>query len=131
MPTRDRARWAPPNRKAVDLAAGRARGDHRHMDTVQRDARGRLDHLHRVGAVVFGIGLGVFGVLGLVNRLDMFSTTGRQVFGLSTNGALSIISVVVAGVLIAAGVRGGRTASTVLVIIGAAFVLSGFVNALL
>src|SRR5690349_4792646 len=100
------------------------------MDTVQRDARGRLDHLHRAGAVVFGIGLGAFGVRGLANRLDLFSTTGRQIFGLSTNGALSILSVVVAAILVAAGMRGGRTASTVLVVVGAAFVLSGFVNAL-
>ena len=100
------------------------------MDTGQRDTRGRLDHLHRVGAVVFAVGLGVFGVLGLLNGLAMFSTTGPQVFGLSTNGALSIISLVVAAILIAAGLRGGRTASTVLVVVGAAFVLSGFVNAL-
>jgi len=33
-------------------------------------------------------------------------------------------------VLVAAGVRGGRTASTILVIAGSAFVLSGLVNAL-
>jgi hypothetical protein len=113
------------------MAARPAQRDHRHMDTVERDTRGRLDHLHRVGAVVFGIGLGAFGVLGLANRLDMFSTTGAQVLGLSTNGALSIISIVVAVILVAAGMRGGHTASMVLVVIGAAFVLSGFVNALL
>ena len=100
------------------------------MDTVQRDTRGRLDHLHRVGAVVFAIGLAAFGVLGLLGGLAMFSTTGRVVLGLSTNGALSIISLVVAAILIAAGLRGGRVASTVLVVIGAAFVLSGFANAL-
>jgi hypothetical protein len=100
------------------------------MNAAERDTRGRLDHLHRVGAVVFAIGLGAFGVLGLVNRLPMFSNTGTRIFGLSTNGALSIISLVVAIILIAAGMRGGRTASTVLVVIGAAFVLSGFVNAL-
>ena len=99
------------------------------MDT-RRNSHGRLDPLHRVGAVVFAIGLGTFGVLGLRNRLDMFSTTGQQVMGLSTNGALSIISLVVAVILIAAGVRGGRTASTVLVVTGAAFVLSGLANTL-
>ena len=96
----------------------------------ERNSHGRLDGLHRIGAVVFAIGLGSFGVLGLGNRLDMFSTTGRQVMGLSTNGALSVISLVVAAILIAAGVRGGKTASTVLVVIGAAFVLSGLVNTL-
>jgi hypothetical protein len=100
------------------------------MNNVRRDTAGALDHLHRVGAVAFGLGVGAFGVLGLVNRLDFFSTTGRPVLGLSTNGALSTISLVVAVVLVAAGLRGGRTASTVLVVVGAAFVLSGLVNVL-
>ena len=101
------------------------------MTNVRRDLPRQLDHLHRAGAVVFGVGLGAFGVLGFVNRLDMFSTTGQPVLGLSSNGLLSTISVVVAVVLIAAGLRGGRTASTVLVVIGAAFVASGLVNTLL
>ena len=96
----------------------------------RRDETGSLDHLHRVGAVVFGVGLGVFGALGLISRLDFFTTTGRSVLGLSSNGLLSVISLVVATVLIAAGLRGGRTASTVLVVAGAAFVLSGLVNTL-
>jgi hypothetical protein len=100
------------------------------MDNFRRDLPRQLDHLHRAGAIVFGLGLGTFGVLGFVNRLDMFSTTGRPVLGLSSNGLLSTISVVVAGLLIAAGLRGGRTASTVLVVIGAAFVASGLVNTL-
>ena len=100
------------------------------MNKVRRDLPTQLDHLHRVGAVVFGLGIGTFGVLGFVNRLDMFSTTGRPVLGLSSNGLLSTISVVVAVILIAAGLRGGRTASTVLVVIGAAFVASGLVNTL-
>jgi len=100
------------------------------MTNVRRDLPSRLDHLHRVGAVVFGLGIGMFGVLGFVNRLDMFSTTGAPVLGLSSNGLLSTISVVVAAILIASGLRGGRTASTVLVVIGAAFVASGLVNTL-
>jgi hypothetical protein len=100
------------------------------MNKVRRDTSSRLDHLHRVGAVLFGLGLGTFGVLGLVNRLDPFSTSGQEILGLSSNGLLSVISLVVAVILIAAGVRGGRIASTVLVVIGSAFVLSGLVNVL-
>lgn len=100
------------------------------MDKVWRDSRGRLDLVHRVGAVVFGLGLWVFGILGLVNRLDPFSTSGEPVLGLSSNGLLSVVSLVVGGVLIAAAARGGRTASTVTVAVGAAFVLSGVVNVL-
>jgi hypothetical protein len=100
------------------------------MSDVRRDTRGALDHLHRVGAVIFALGLGAFGVLGLVNRLAFFSTTGQNVLGLSSNGLLSLISLVVAALLIAAAVRGGRIASTALVVIGSAFVLSGIVNVL-
>jgi uncharacterized protein DUF4383 len=79
---------------------------------------------------VFGLGLAGFGILGLVNRLEMFSTSGTTILGLSSNGLLSVISLVVAALLIAAGARGGRMASTLLVVIGSAFVLSGIVNAL-
>lgn len=112
------------------MAAEAVWRNHHRMDNVRRDTGSTLDHVHRVGAVVFGLGLGTFGVLGLVNRLDPFSTTGQPVLGLSSNGLLSVISLVVAAVLIAAGVRGGRLASTVLVVAGAAFVLSGLVNTL-
>lgn len=100
------------------------------MDGVRRNPDRRLDHLHRVGAVIFGLGLAGFGVLGLLNRLEMFSTTGRSVLGLSSNGLLSVISIVVGGILVVAGLRGGRLASTVLVVTGVAFVLSGLVNVL-
>jgi hypothetical protein len=93
-------------------------------------SRTRLDNLHRVGAVVFGVGLSVFGALGFAGGLDFFSTSGKPVLGLSTNGALSLISLVVAVILVGAGFFGGRIASTVLVVVGAAFVLSGLANTL-
>ncbi|WP_433272700.1 DUF4383 domain-containing protein [Pseudonocardia xinjiangensis] len=100
------------------------------MDKVWRDSHSRLDTVHRVGAVLFGLGLWVFGILGLVNRLDPFSLDGAPVLGLSSNGLLSVISLVVGGVLIVAAVRGGRTASTVTVTVGTLFVLSGLLNVL-
>lgn len=90
----------------------------------------RLNGLHRVAAALLGLGLWVFGILGLVNRLDTFSTRGEPVLGLSSNGLLSIISLVVGAVLIAAALRGGRLASTVTVVVGAAFLLSGLGNVL-
>lgn len=99
------------------------------MRTAARGTGTPLDHLHRVGAVVFGLGLAGFGLLGLAAGPAMFSTTGPTVLGMSSNGLLAIISIAVGAVLVAAGVRGGRTASTILVIAGAAFVLSGLVNA--
>ena len=100
------------------------------MDNVWRDPGTRLDLVHRVGAVLFGLGLGTFGVLGLVERLDWFSTSGTPVLGLSTNGLLSVISLVTAAVLVVGATRSGRTASTVLTVVGAAFLLSGVLNVL-
>jgi Domain of unknown function (DUF4383) len=100
------------------------------MNNVRRDSRRLLDRAHRIGAVAFGLGLAVFGILGLVNRLEPFSTQGQPVLGLSSNGLLSAISLITGGILVAAGARGGRLASTVLVVVGAAFVLSGVANVL-
>ncbi|MEN3269350.1 DUF4383 domain-containing protein [Pseudonocardia sp.] len=100
------------------------------MNKVWRGSPGRLDAVHRVGAVLFGLGLWVFGILGILDRLEPFSTSGESVLGLSSNGLLSAISLIAGGVLIAAAVRGGRTASTVTVVVGASFVLSGLVNVL-
>ena len=48
--------------------------------------------------------------------------------GLSTNGALSTVSVVTAAILLAAAVRGGKLASTVMIVIGALFLVSAFGN---
>lgn len=103
--------------------SGRARA------AEERAAR-RLDHLHRTGSVVIGLGLWVFAVLGFVQRLDFFSTQGQPVLGLSSNGLLSTISVVFGAILIGAGIRGGRLSSTVQVVVGALFLLSGIVNVL-
>lgn len=100
------------------------------MNNFRSDSQTRLDLVHRVGAVVFGLGLWVFGGLGLANRLDWFSTTGQPILGLSSNGLLSVISLVVGALLIASAVRGGRMASTVLTVVGAAFLLSGVLNVL-
>lgn len=107
---------------------------------VSPPQRGQLDsavtpptHLHRwhrAGAAGFGLVLCGFGVLGLLQRLDWFSTQGESIAGLSSNGLLSMISLVVGALLIAAAVRGARTASTALVVVGAAFMLSGVANVL-
>lgn len=84
--------------------------------------------MHRIGAAVLGVGLCVFGTLGLVNQLGFLSIEGEEVLGLSTNGLLSTISIVVGVILIAASLRGGRISSTVTTIIGALFLLSGLLN---
>ena len=88
----------------------------------------RVMWVHRVGAVVVAVVIATFGVLGLVGGLAFFDTEGAPVAGLSTNGALSTISLVTAAVLVAAAIRGGRLSSTVMVVIGTLFLVSAFVN---
>lgn len=92
----------------------------------------RPDHkvmwVHRIGAVVVAVVIAVFGVLGLVGGLSFFDTEGAPVAGLSTNGALSTVSLVTALVLVVAAIRGGRLSSTVMVVIGVLFLVSAFVN---
>lgn len=99
------------------------------MSSPSSDGR-RLDTLHRTACVVIALVLWVFGGLGFADGLDFFSTRGTPVLGMSTNGLLSTVSLVVGAVLIAAAVRGGRVASTTGTAVGAAFLLSGVLNVL-
>jgi hypothetical protein len=115
---------------AVSRRGARSAARRRGLTSAGWAAKRRLDVRHRVSAVVLGLALWVFGILGLVDRLALFSTQGGRVLGLSSNGLLSVISLVVGAVLIGAAVRGGRTASTVTVVVGAAFLLSGMANVL-
>lgn len=77
---------------------------------------------------MFGFGLCVFGVLGVVNRLEFLAVQGQVLLGLGSNGLLAAISLIVGGVLIGAALRGGRISSTITVVIGALFLLSGLLN---
>jgi hypothetical protein len=88
----------------------------------------RLDLVHRVGAAVLGVGLCVFGGLGVANRLEFLALPGKTVLGLSSNGLLSMISLIVGGILFGAALRGGRSSSTITVVIGLLFLLSGLLN---
>jgi hypothetical protein len=88
----------------------------------------RLSTVYRVGAGLIGTGLIVFGVLGLVERVGVFATENDTVLGLNTNGALSVLSVFVGALLLTGTMRGGNFASTLNIVLGAAFLLSGFVN---
>ncbi|PRW65018.1 DUF4383 domain-containing protein [Actinopolyspora mortivallis] len=87
-----------------------------------------LSKVYRAGAAAFGGGLIAFGVLGFTNNLGFFSTSGTQILGLSSNGLLSLISVIVGAVLIAAAAVGGPLASTTTATIGGLFLLSGLLN---
>jgi len=89
----------------------------------------RVLWVHRVGAVVVALVIATIGVLGFAGGLGFFDTEGATMAGgLSTNGALSTISVVTAAVLLLAAVRGGKLASTVMIVIGVLFLVSAFGN---
>jgi hypothetical protein len=87
-----------------------------------------LSKVYRVGAALFGAGLTTFGALGFANRLAFFSTHGAVIMGLSSNGLLSAVSVLVGVVLVVASVLGGAISSTTNAAAGALFLLSGLVN---
>lgn len=73
----------------------------------------RPAQVYRIGAGLCGVVLLVFGCLGLTDGLAFFSTTGERVAGLSSNGLLSLISIVTAAVLIIGAVIGGNAASMI------------------
>jgi hypothetical protein len=84
--------------------------------------------VHRVAATLVAVTIAAFGALGLVGGLGFFATEGPSVGGMSTNGALSTISIVTAAVLLVAAARGGPAASTTMIVVGPLFLVSAFAN---
>lgn len=84
--------------------------------------------VHRIGAVLLGLVLWLFGFLALIRGVEFFSISGREVLGMSSNGLLAVISLVAGALLIGCGVWRGRPASTVTTAFGGVFLLSGLVN---
>ncbi|MGP4017269.1 DUF4383 domain-containing protein [Saccharopolyspora sp. 5N708] len=87
-----------------------------------------LSRFYRVGAAIFGACLLAFGVLGLANQVPLFTTRGIDILGLSSNGLLAVVSVVVGAILVGAAAWGGPVASTTTAAIGVLFFLSGLIN---
>jgi hypothetical protein len=88
----------------------------------------RIFAVQRVGAVSVGGFLLVFGLLGAAGDVGFLSTHGGRYLGLSSNGLLSALSIVVAVVLLGAALRGPRAASTVMIVLGVLFLVSALVN---
>ena len=95
---------------------------------AERNGQHPIFRVQRIGAAVVALILWVFAILGFVGHVGFFATRGAHVAGMTSNGLLSTISLVVGAVLLAAAVRGGRAASTTCVVIGGLFVLSGLLN---
>jgi hypothetical protein len=88
----------------------------------------RLSRVYRIGAGLMGLVLLAFGILGLIDMVGFFDTGGDEVAGLNTNGALSVLSLCVGVLLLVGMLVGGNFASTLNMVVGVAFVLSGFAN---
>ncbi|MFE5809156.1 MULTISPECIES: DUF4383 domain-containing protein [unclassified Streptomyces] len=88
----------------------------------------KLSKVYRIGAGLTGLLLVVFGILGLINRIGFFDTGGDTVLALSTNGALSVLSICIGALLFYGMVVGGTFASTLNIVLGVLFIASGFVN---
>jgi hypothetical protein len=86
----------------------------------------RLNTVYRVGAGAIGAFLVAFGILGLINHIGFFSTAGATTTGLNTNGALSVLSICIGGILLLGMVIGGNVASTLNMVLGVLFLLNGF-----
>jgi Domain of unknown function (DUF4383) len=105
-------------------------GHHRTVQTAADEPRfdPRVFAVQRAGAVIVGLVLLGFGLVGFTRGVPALSSHGEQVLGLSADGVLAGLSVVVAAVLIGAAMRGPRVASTVMLALGALFLLSALVN---
>ncbi|MGP3941651.1 MULTISPECIES: DUF4383 domain-containing protein [Streptomyces] len=88
----------------------------------------RLSKFYRVGAGLMGLVLVAFGILGLIDQVGFFDIGGDTVAGLNTNGALSVLSIVIGLLLFVGMVIGGNFASTLNMVLGILFLLSGFIN---
>jgi hypothetical protein len=84
--------------------------------------------VHRVGAVVVALVLWAFAILGFLSHTGFVTTQGARALGMTGNGLLSTISIVVGVVLVVAAVLGGHIASTTCAVVGGLFVLSGLLN---
>ncbi|WP_149183272.1 DUF4383 domain-containing protein [Streptomyces sp. TRM49041] len=82
----------------------------------------------RAGAASAGVLLLLFGGLGLFRPVGFFDTDGATVAGLGTNGALSLLSLCAGLLLLLGAALGGTFVSTLDLVLGTAFLVSGFVN---
>ncbi|MEU5716540.1 DUF4383 domain-containing protein [Streptomyces sp. NPDC020403] len=122
----------PTDRHPTDRRATRGLPRGRRREVTRLDEHLPVDHrlsqVYRAGAGLMGLVLVAFGILGLTDNIGFFDTGGDKVAGLNTNGALSVLSICVGLLLFVGMVIGGNFASTLNMVLGVAFLVSGFVN---
>jgi hypothetical protein len=92
------------------------------------DPGGLVYRVQRTGAICVGLFLLVFGFIGLSGGLGFFDTQGKHILGLSSNGLLSTISIVVGLLLVGSALLSPRLASTAMMVFGCLFLISALVN---
>ncbi|MFK0215445.1 MULTISPECIES: DUF4383 domain-containing protein [unclassified Streptomyces] len=85
-----------------------------------------LARVYRVGSALCGLILLCFGCLGFADFLSPFSTSGDKIAGMTSNSALSVLSLVFGVALLGGAVVGGNFASSLNMTVGSLFLLSGF-----
>jgi hypothetical protein len=88
----------------------------------------RLGQVYRWGSILSAVVLLVFGIMGLLDSIPFFGTKGEHVMGMSSNGLLSVASIVTAVLLLVAARIGGNFASTVNMVMGIVFILAGLMG---
>jgi hypothetical protein len=98
------------------------------MNVSRLDTRHPVFWVYRLGAVAVALVLFAFAALGFASGTGFVTVHGAHALGMTGNGLLSTISVIVGAILVFAAVRGGPAASTTCAVIGGLFVLSGLAN---
>jgi hypothetical protein len=88
----------------------------------------RLGQVYRWGSILSAVVLLVFGAMGLLDDIPFFGTEGQHVMGMSSNGLLSVASIVVAVFLLVAARAGGNFASTANMVMGGVFIVAGLLG---
>ncbi|MCC9308877.1 DUF4383 domain-containing protein [Kitasatospora sp. RB6PN24] len=88
----------------------------------------RLALVYRYGAGLAGLALLIWGCFGLAGNVGFSSVHGKDIAGMSSNGALGVLSIIFGGILMIGAVVGGNFASWLNMIVGVIFFLAGFVG---
>ncbi|SRR5690606_3904084 len=88
----------------------------------------RLGNVYRFGAALTGGALVVLGLLGAADQAAFLTTEGEVFSGVSTTEAVGFLMVAFGSLLLGGALVGGTFASTVNIVLGAVFVLSGLTS---
>ncbi|TQF06727.1 DUF4383 domain-containing protein [Kitasatospora acidiphila] len=88
----------------------------------------RLAQVYRYGAGLAGLALLIWGCFGLAGNVGFSSVHGKTTAGMSSNGALGVLSIIFGAILMIGAIVGGNFASWLNMIVGFIFFVAGFVG---